>query len=530
MTSSSTVSSPHASSSTPSSMPLLIPQSQSFSHYKGFYQFFRIEVRVVPVDRSPGSIGSLNIGIVDGNGGVFSQHQQDGFLFSTVREGIDRSIHNDANNHNLSNASPHAIHIVIHPLPPQSQRRIYKLLARRIRHSANIDEVVRELKDVLDLLARDMRGSCEMRRLDGMYAGVSSYQHHFGGISATPLAAPLSKSYYLWLQTQLSNVGYQNINSMDARTEHVAMKYIDTKAREHVIQVRNLKGWYEKMASAMMLSSGKAPFSFSSTDENTSGMILATSASSNHEESAHPHSTQQIDVPNNPTSSVSSSTPPLTLQHQLPIPDFKIQVPNSSHLLSNILKQFSHQVDQLQLFWDQMDDLDQNTWIIEPSHPNRSHSNRSISIGQHCSIRIQVDPIKPNLIPVCEFIGSDTIVNPLKERWMRQAPSMWNYDLRKNTLLQNMGHVLEIQFPSPKESNNEEDEEEHKLTCGICYYMHSESNELPAVVCENVKCLKPYHWSCIIEWFNAQQAKSTFDMMHGECLYCGSGMTVKKRA
>ena len=37
---------------------------------------------------------------------------------------------------------------------------------------------------------------------------------------------------------------------------------------------------------------------------------------------------------------------------------------------------------QFEDFWDMLDEIDCNTWILEPDHPSRSCRNRRIALGK----------------------------------------------------------------------------------------------------------------------------------------------------
>lgn len=58
--------------------------------------------------------------------------------------------------------------------------------------------------------------------------------------------------------------------------------------------------------------------------------------------------------------------------------------------LKNILSQFSDAVEKYNPLWEQLDDLDSNTWILEPDKPSYAISMRRISLENHCSISIEI--------------------------------------------------------------------------------------------------------------------------------------------
>ncbi len=65
-------------------------------------------------------------------------------------------------------------------------------------------------------------------------------------------------------------------------------------------------------------------------------------------------------------------------------------------------------VNSYTLFWDEMEHLDQNCWILEPLNPSRIDVFRRLSIENNVSINIRVDPRNPREIPVVQFLGCES--------------------------------------------------------------------------------------------------------------------------
>ena len=69
---------------------------------------------------------------------------------------------------------------------------------------------------------------------------------------------------------------------------------------------------------------------------------------------------------------------------------------------------FFHKVlSQYEDFWDMLDEIDSNTWVLEPDYPSRSCTNRRIALGNNASIHIDLNPANPRLLPECRFMGAD---------------------------------------------------------------------------------------------------------------------------
>jgi E3 ubiquitin-protein ligase FANCL len=128
-----------------------------------------------------------------------------------------------------------------------------------------------------------------------------------------------------------------------------------------------------------------------------------------------------------------------------------------------------------------MEEIDLNSWIIEPEIPLLSHTSRRIAIGNHSSISIDIDPKNPNSIPDCKFLGSDLIINPIKEKLNK---NIINWDFEKS-VLENFQNLLDFEFPKKKINL---DFEEYSIECGICYSYKLE-NYLPDKVCNNIKVI-----------------------------------------
>lgn len=83
--------------------------------------------------------------------------------------------------------------------------------------------------------------------------------------------------------------------------------------------------------------------------------------------------------------------------------------------------------------------------------------------------------------------------------------------------------MLEMNFPSPQVQNKEE----FSMECGICYVYRLE-DKIPEACCENAKCGKPFHRTCLFEWLRAiPSSRQSFDTIFGQCPYCASPISTK---
>ncbi|GLJ27361.1 hypothetical protein SUGI_0536870 [Cryptomeria japonica] len=139
---------------------------------------------------------------------------------------------------------------------------------------------------------------------------------------------------------------------------------------------------------------------------------------------------------------------------------FELQWSNES-TLRDVLNQFNELIKKFQDFWHVMEDIDMNVWVMEPLHPSRASSFRRIALGGHCSLSLTVNAFLARFVPECRFFGSDLVIAPLRKKWNSNI-GRWKAD---RLLRENLEDVLEITFPSPQDSIQEDISAE----CGICY-------------------------------------------------------------
>uniref|UniRef100_A0A8C1ZQ28 FA complementation group L n=1 Tax=Cyprinus carpio TaxID=7962 RepID=A0A8C1ZQ28_CYPCA len=113
--------------------------------------------------------------------------------------------------------------------------------------------------------------------------------------------------------------------------------------------------------------------------------------------------------------------------------------------LANVHSQFLLNVEALSEFWSMLDEIDKQTWVLEPEKPTKADSMRRIAIGNNVSIKVQIDPRHPKMLPECCLLGAEHVVTPLRNK-LNANMHLWNPDC---SVLQNMKDVLEIEFPSP---------------------------------------------------------------------------------
>ncbi|CAH1792405.1 unnamed protein product [Owenia fusiformis] len=192
---------------------------------------------------------------------------------------------------------------------------------------------------------------------------------------------------------------------------------------------------------------------------------------------------------------------------------------NQNACLKDIYNQFILQLEHFSEFWDDLDEVDKNTWILEPERPTRSAVYRRIACGNNASLSLTVDPLHPRLLPECRFLGPDHVIQEFRDS-MNSNLDQWNPD---TSLLENLQTLLGRKFPSPSNSKKED----FSTECGICYAYRLET-QIPDQVCDDNRCKQPFHQTCLFEWLKAlPSSRQSFNVVFGECPYCNKPITVK---
>uniref|UniRef100_UPI003AAA6045 E3 ubiquitin-protein ligase FANCL isoform X1 n=1 Tax=Centroberyx gerrardi TaxID=166262 RepID=UPI003AAA6045 len=204
----------------------------------------------------------------------------------------------------------------------------------------------------------------------------------------------------------------------------------------------------------------------------------------------------------------------------LPVPLTITWTPQST--LDQLHGQFLLVLESVAEFWAVLDEIDSKTWILEPEKPSRADTMRRIAIGSNVSIKVEVDPRHPKMLPECCLLGAEHAVTPLRNK-LNGNMHLWNPD---SSVLHNLRDVLEIEFPSPATH----EKSSFSVECGICYSYRLEA-AIPDQVCNDPRCGQPFHQACLYEWLRAlPSSRQSFNIIFGECPYCSKPITVKMAA
>lgn len=221
--------------------------------------------------------------------------------------------------------------------------------------------------------------------------------------------------------------------------------------------------------------------------------------------------------------------------------------------IGDVVEQFETEIESLQRLWDSLDDLDVNTWVIEPTAPSRSCTKRRIVLEHHITLVVNLDAYTyPDGFPDLQLLGSDKTVEPLLSN-IRTRRNLWQSD---RLVRENIEDVIGIKLISKNERMVDGGKENTAgplpdlgVDCAICYNYrrldgdveranptrapdaieldrpdetHKEG-ELPEICCENATCGKPFHRSCLREWLAADTTtRQSFGKMFGACPYCSA--------
>jgi E3 ubiquitin-protein ligase FANCL len=182
--------------------------------------------------------------------------------------------------------------------------------------------------------------------------------------------------------------------------------------------------------------------------------------------------------------------------------------------LQQAFAQFQEKVVLCSDLWNVLDEIDENTWVLEPERPTRSCVMRRIAFGKGASVQLDLDPLHPRAIPEYRLLGPEQVIFPIKECIGRNL-SLWNFD---GSLLINLQQLFGTKFAVLDADGThpiQRDEE-----CGICYSYCLEGN-VPDKSCNNPQCFQLYHAVCLYEWLRyLSSCHQSFNTLFGECPYC----------
>ena len=232
---------------------------------------------------------------------------------------------------------------------------------------------------------------------------------------------------------------------------------------------------------------------------------------------------------------------PPTVQATLPV---RIELPwttgtSGSRNLLSVAAVVDKEVKRFEKLFDELSEIDNNTWVLEPSQSTFATTSRRLAIERSCSVVIEINPDNPRDPCNMQFFGPPNRVNHFRvlvgqhlHRWSKQL------NVRENLEL-----VLEIQLPNKHTTKSTEEAASMCEECGICYnysLLTTNANNMeidggatvtssvPDQACPNTKCCKMYHSHCLLDWLQSlPTTKSSFGTVFGTCIYCSEPISVR---
>lgn len=240
----------------------------------------------------------------------------------------------------------------------------------------------------------------------------------------------------------------------------------------------------------------------------------------------------------------------------------------SSSGLAAVVNEFIETISNYQTLWDDLDEIDSNAWILEPSLPaRRSFMERRLSLTSSVSVHFSLDPDNSRSIPLAmRFIGPNKEIGELRSAYQAYislleqeedgdrhdgaAPTHDHHDEKKSwsediSIKENLERCFGFALPSPVTT----EQTDYLVECGVCYAHRisidntadaddddedgeteetTKKTAIPDVACSNSNCGRSYHESCLSEWLHSiPGAKISFGRIFGQCPYCCDSISVK---
>nr|XP_054606625.1 E3 ubiquitin-protein ligase FANCL isoform X5 [Nothobranchius furzeri] len=257
--------------------------------------------------------------------------------------------------------------------------REYELIVRqRLQQSAQLSTFLLELKTIVEVCMKSRAGS---------------------------FAIP-PPQYYSQLISEMETLGWDKIIFLDTNIQTLKLKAEDSSGRQHTLSIK-LKSKQIKYSQYWL------------TEEDH-----VTGSTQNQE---------NIRVSQHPAEAPECSA-------DLPVPLNLTWTPQSS--LELLHSQFLLLLESLAEFWDVLDEIDQKTWILEPEKPSRSDTVRRVAIGSNVSIRVEVDPRHPKMLPECCLLGAEHgTLTPVSSPTFRM---FWKLNSRRQPPTKNLVSALSV--------------------------------------------------------------------------------------
>jgi hypothetical protein len=178
--------------------------------------------------------------------------------------------------------------------------------------------------------------------------------------------------------------------------------------------------------------------------------------------------------------------------------------------LLQLVANFKDDIQECQELWNQLDDLDQHAWVLEPA-TSRASCRRSLYLREGAKMILGLDRLHPcHHKPSAIFLGrqSQSYQQEFQNyTWPETVTSI------RAELERCFGHSLARPGTLEKLSSDNVD-------CAICFEA-LQANQSTGAACENQACARRYHAACLNKWLASLPAtRTSFDTLIGSCPYC----------
>jgi E3 ubiquitin-protein ligase FANCL len=89
-------------------------------------------------------------------------------------------------------------------------------------------------------------------------------------------------------------------------------------------------------------------------------------------------------------------------------------------------------INEHTLLFDELENLDNHAFILDPTHPKREHTYRRLALGHHCSLHIDItNPKNPRSDPpVMQLYGSESRIANWRDAMDRNLGS-WQVSVNR---------------------------------------------------------------------------------------------------
>jgi E3 ubiquitin-protein ligase FANCL len=212
----------------------------------------------------------------------------------------------------------------------------------------------------------------------------------------------------------------------------------------------------------------------------------------------------------------------LSTNYPAALPTISTQLPTqfNAHSVALAYARFLEEIANYQLFFNELENLHANCWVLEPDRVNYAVSILRIALEKGVSLLIHLNPKFPRDSPlVMRLQGNESRIQPFN-RLIQLNLKQWNSN---NSVRDNLQSLLQLQLPAntgAKNSKAAQTQDDLSQECAICY-SYKLNNSYPTAECLNSKCSKLFHSQCLIEWGKSlPTARSHFGILYTICPAC----------